>query len=129
MKWEACLNCQLRAICIQGYFLAVMANVRRKRCGRMGAPSGMCSSRPRSAATFIVLIRPSISCPASMTGSVPGSGADHDPVVVRAERLGEACRMRNRLDHHPACLTATEGLELLASQGEMTPERFDAAAF
>ncbi len=58
-----------------------------------------------------------------------GSGADHDPVVVPTERLGEACRVRHRLDHHPACLSATEGLELFACQGEMAPERFDTAAF
>src|SRR6266542_5621628 len=57
------------------------------------------------------------------------SGAYYDPVVMPAERLGEACCVRHRLDHHPACLSATEGLELLAGQGEMAPERFDAAAF
>jgi len=54
---------------------------------------------------------------------------EYSTFVLSFSSACSRCRVRNRLDHHPACLTATEGFELLARQGEMTPERFDAAAF
>jgi hypothetical protein len=55
--------------------------------------------------------------------------ANYDPVFVPSERFGEACRTRDGLDHHTACPGTAEGLDLLAGQAEMAPERFDATPF